>query len=917
MQRLVVPLRVRRRREEQARRRWSARLRPWGIGLLVALGLLVTAATALLAWGYAYITADLPSPQALPDLLDAPTGLLLTPTRYVAADGSALYVPPGGAPVSLDGLPDYVLAAVVAAIEPDFWSEGGYEGHFWQASAPLSIAETLADRLLLFQEPPSLRRRLRARLLASQIIAQYGHRRVLTWYLNVADFGHGFYGLEAASRGYFGKSAADLTLSEAALLAAVLQHPDINPWDAPALADQHRQQLLITMLAHALVTAPQVQEALPAVPAVAAPRRIEAPAIVALARGQIVSRWPLPSRGLVVYTTLQPDLQHTVACLGEAVRQAASEVAPDCPASRFLPPLLLGKPMPADAALEAVVLDADTGRVLALSPAAAFRPHPPGTALSPWVYTVAFSRGFAPASLTWDVPAHVPPGVQLPQPVEAFHGPMRLRLALANDYLTPALHLLEQLGVPTVWATAARIGLPALQGQQQLGYDLLLGSGDLTLLELAHGYAVFAAQGRWYGLPAGETLQPAAVVQAVDAHANLRFTASPTYRGVLSPGLAYLLTDVLADQAARWPSLGHPNPLEIGRPLAAHIGRNAAGGVWVVGYTPRRVIAVYTQGNDPTQSQHAALAYWHALARTALADLPAEPFQRPAEISEVTVCDPSGMLPTADCPNLVEEIFLQGNEPTVPDTLFRRVDVDRETGLRATVFTPPQDVASRVFMMVPPEARAWAQEAGLTLPPQDYDMVLAPPFDPKVHLTAPAAFAYVRGEVTFRGTATSENFAAYRIQVGQGLNPQQWVVVAEGKRPVTDDVLGTWDTTGLSGLYAVQLLVTDTDGQVHLATTQVTVDGVPPQVAFLHPQEADLVAAAQQGYLIVQAAAEDDLALAWVKLEADGEPVDTLEAPPYTFALQLEPGRHTLTLTAADAAGNLAHATLEVEMPQP
>jgi len=337
----------------------------------------------------------------------------------------------------------------------------------------------------------------------------------------------------------------------------------------------------------------------------------------------------------------------------------------------------------------------------------------------------------------------------------------------------------------------------------------------------------------------------------------------------------------------------------------------------VVGYTPQRVIVVYAHSGDAAQSRNAALAYWHALTRAALADQPAEPWPRPAEVSEITVCDPSGMLPTADCPNLVEEVFLQGTEPTAPDTLFRRVDVDKETGLRATVFTPPQDVVSQVFMMVPPEARAWAQQAGLPLPPQDYDMVLAPPFDPKVHLAAPAAFSYVRGKVVFRGTATSENFAAYRVQVGQGLNPQRWVVVAEGTHPVTDDVLGTWDATGLSGLYAVQLLVTDADGRVHTATTQVTVDERPPQVNFVHPQEADLAAAAQQGYLIVQAAAEDDLALAWVQLEADGAPIGKLEAPPYTFALQLEPGKHTLVLTAADAAGNLARTTLAVEVPQP
>ncbi len=919
MNRLAHLLRIRRRREEAARRRWSARLRPWGLGVLMALGLLVAGAGALAAWGYAYLTTDLPSPDALPDLLDAPNGVLLAPTRYLAADGAALTAPQDIPPLALDDLPPHAADAVVSAIEPNFWEENGYAGHFWQADAPLSIAERLAEQLLLFDEPPSLRRRLRARVLASQMLAQYGHRRVLTWYLNIAPFGHGFYGLEAASRGYLGKPAAQLSLSEAALLAATLPNPDLNPWDAPELADQRRQRLLMDMLAHALLTAPDVEQALPQMPAVAPPPEQPAPpAIVALARAQVAAHWPLPARGLTVTTTQNAALQAQTDCLRAAVRHASPEAADEaCPAARFLPPLLLETPLPADTALEAVVLDATTGDVLALSPSQGTLPaHAPGTALAPWVYTVAFSRGFAPASLTWDVPTHVPAGVQLPQPV-TFHGPMRLRLALANDYLVPALHLLDQLGPQTVWATAARIGLPALQGQQQAGYNLLLDAGRLDLLALAHGYAAFAAQGRWHGFPAGETLQPVAVRQAVDARGNLRVQAPATYKGVLSPSLAYLLNHVLTDQAAKWPSLGHPNPLEIGRPLAAHVGRNAEGGVWVVGYTPQRVIAVYAQGADATQSRNAALAYWHALARTALADLPPEDWPRPADVAEVTVCDPSGMLPTADCPNLVDEVFLQGTEPTATDTLYQRLPIDSETGLRATVFTPPQQVAMRVFMMVPPEARTWAEEAGLPLPPQDYDIVHQPPPDPDVHFDAPAPFAYVRDTVVFRGTATGEDFAGYRIQVGAGLNPQQWIVVAEGSQPVRDGDLGTWDTRGLRGLYAVQLQVTDTRGRVRTATLQITVDDQPPQVAFLHPQEADVAAAVAQGYLIVQAEAEDDLAMGWVRLTVDDAAPKTLYAPPYTFALRLDAGEHTLTLTAADAAGNLAETSLSITLPAP
>jgi len=918
MPHLSYILRARRRREAAARRRWSTRLRPWGLAILMALGLVVAGASAAAAGGYVYLTADLPSPAVLPAWLDAPHGLLLTPSRYLAAQGEPLAaVAPAPQPVTLNDLPAYAPQAILAAVDPDFYAHPGYAGHFWQTDLPPTVAERLATRFLLFAEPASTRRRLRARILAAQMVSQYGHDKVLTWYLNIADFGHGFYGLEAASQGYLGKSAADLSLSEAALLAAILPDPALNPWDAPEIAEQRRQQLIMTMLSQARITAPQSQDALPDTPHVLPPPQQASPSpLLVLAKQQVAADWPLPERGLTVFTSVDASLQAQADCLREAVLQASPNAENQCSAARFLPPLLLEHPLPPDADLEAVVLDATNGSILALSlPQPEPASHPPGSVLAPWVYAVAFSRGFAPATLTWDVPASLPSGVEAANADGEFHGPMRLRVALANDYLVPTLHLLDQLGPQTVWATAARIGLPALQGQAALGYGLLLDQGHLNLVELAHGYEAFATLGRWRGLPHDEVLTADVLAQVVDADGNLRFDYRPAQQGVLSPGLAYLVTDVLADQAAKWPSLGHPNPLEIGRPLAAHVGQNSEGGVWVVGYTPRRVIAVYAQGRTAAQSQDAALAYWHALAREALASQPVESWPRPPDITEVTVCDPSGMLPTADCPNLVDEVFLQGTEPTTADTLYRRVAVDRETGLRATVFTPPQLVEEQVFMMVPPEARAWAQQAGLPLPPEGYDLVTLPQPSPNAVLVSPRPFAYVEGEVPLRGTAAGEGFASYRVQVGQGLNPQAWVVVAEGKQPVKDGLLGQWQTKGLSGLYAVQLLVTDQQGKVTTFTTQVTVDDRPPRVAFARPREADVKAAAQQGRLIVQAEAEDDLRLAWVRLEVDGREIATLQAPPYLFAVPLQPGVHRLRLVAADAAGNESQAVQKIVLP--
>jgi hypothetical protein len=214
---------------------------------------------------------------------------------------------------------------------------------------------------------------------------------------------------------------------------------------------------------------------------------------------------------------------------------------------------------------------------------------------------------------------------------------------------------------------------------------------------------------------------------------------------------------------------------------------------------------------------------WSALMQIASQDLPPDSWASPADVSVINVCDPSGMLPTADCPNLVSEVFLNGNEPIQPDNIYRKYAVNRETGLLATVFTLPQLVEERVYLVVPPEARSWAESAGLEIPPSTYDAIQPPQSSPNVNITSPELFREVSGKVDITGTAAGDDFVSYRVVAGQGLNPQEWIQLAEGNEPVTNGVLARWDTSGLSGLYAVQLQVVRGDQKVDTAIIQVTV----------------------------------------------------------------------------------------------
>jgi hypothetical protein len=205
-------------------------------------------------------------------------------------------------------------------------------------------------------------------------------------------------------------------------------------------------------------------------------------------------------------------------------------------------------------------------------------------------------------------------------------------------------------------------------------------------------------------------------------------------------------------------------------------------------------------------------------------NLPRDGWKLPADVAVINVCDPSGMLPTADCPNLVSEVFLNGNEPIQPDNMYRRYAINRETGYLATVFTLPQLIEERVYFVVPSDARVWAESAGLEIPPATYDVIQSPQLNADVNITAPELFAEVNGEVQIMGTAAGDDFISYRVLAGQGLNPQEWIQIADGNESVTDGLLAEWDTSNLSGLYAIQLQVVRGDQRVDSTVIQVTVN---------------------------------------------------------------------------------------------
>lgn len=317
---------------------------------------------------------------------------------------------------------------------------------------------------------------------------------------------------------------------------------------------------------------------------------------------------------------------------------------------------------------------------------------------------------------------------------------------------------------------------------------------------------------------------------------------------------------------------------------------------------------------NPEVLPRASAALWHAILQYySRQNGSAADWKIPPGITTLEVCDPSGLLPSPDCPTVVSEVFTTGNEPTQIDTLYRSLEINRESGLLATINTPPELVEKRVYLMVPPEAETWARQAGLPIPPEDYDLILiAANNSSDLRITTPANFDYVQGTVEITGTAAGSGFDFYRLQAGQGLNPQSWIQIGADRRSaVRSGRLGAWDTQGLEGLYVIQLVKVLQDQRIETTSIQVTVDNQPPQGQILFPEAGQVFAYPLMEPLLFEAVAADNLGIDRVEFLVDQQQIGEVSTPPFTLGWEARPGDHTLTVHISDLAGN-SH-TLEQE----
>ena len=385
-------LRRRRDRRASARRGVEARTRRFALGFGFVLSLLLALSILGTAFYYAELTRDLPSVQALPGLLNPPDGLLLQPTRIYDRSGQHIlktfaptesprrYIPLD--PGNPQHLPNSLVQATLAMADPTFWEHSGYAlTGLTNPDLHPTIAQQLVSDLLLWNEPPSLTRAFRERLLAAQITSTYGQSQIIEWYLNSANYGNYAYGVEAAAQLYFGKSAAELTPAESAILAAVGQAPSLNPLDAPQAALQRGRETVHIMQALGFLTEVEMGEILAESPtfsplpsgrgAGGEGQKEFAPAFLNLVLQQLDSQFDrgrIERGGLTITTSLDYELQTQASCamLVYMARLQGSPAMPvDCEAARLLPSLPSDLLAPEPIA-SAVVTDPRSGQVLAV-----------------------------------------------------------------------------------------------------------------------------------------------------------------------------------------------------------------------------------------------------------------------------------------------------------------------------------------------------------------------------------------------------------------------------------------------------------------------------------------------------------------------------------------------------------------------
>lgn len=750
---------------EASERRSRRQGRNWWKTALVVLLFVFLAGSVGVIGLFAWVAKDLPDPNNLASRTVAQTTKI-----YDRAGKTILYEVHGDVKrtvVPLAQISPNIQHAVIAIEDRYFYEHKGVRItsiirafimnalKMKSAQGGSTITQQFIKNSVLTTEK-KLVRKIKEAILAVEMEQHFSKDTILEMYLNDSPFGSYIYGVEAASETMFGKSAAEVTPSEAAILASILKAPTYySPYGIHTDELVKRSHLIIDqMAAQGYLTADETKTAKDDdVLAHIKPKReaIIAPHFVLYVRDLMAQKFgdaEIEKGGYRIITTLDMDKQKLAE---EAVSQNAT---------------LLKKWGANTAAMMAV--NPKTGEILAMIGSADYWDEEinghvnalltrlqPGSSIKPVMYAAAFEKGYTPDTVLYDVETVFKnyPEDYIPHDYDGKErGPVTVRESLAGSLNVPAVAMLYLTGIDRFVDFAHRLGYTTYENKSAIGLSLVLGGADVRPIEHITAFSAFAQEGL---LPASQ-----AVLRVEDSQGNVLYDAAnaPPPKKVLEPEIARQINSILSDNAARAPIFGEHNFLTLAdRPVCAKTGTtNSYKDAWTIGYTPSLVTGIWVgiqQGGKMKQGadgSKVAAPIWNQFMQAALKGTPPEQF-------------------TAPQPVVTGKPVLDGDK-----TARTRVKIDRASGKLATDLTPPDYVEERAyglphsilsfvdkddprgpipadptkdpeFPMFEAAVAKWAQTQNISgsVPPTETDDVHVPENVPTISLTYPSDGAQI------------------------------------------------------------------------------------------------------------------------------------------------------------------------------
>lgn len=542
-----------------------------------------------------------------------------------------------------DRIPDVVRNATIASEDSGFYSHHGVDfggmvraivvniraGKIEQGGS--TITQQLA-RNAFFSRERTFKRKLLESVMAIKIERTFSKREILDMYLNRVPYGANTYGIETAAETYFGKSAEELSTDEAALLASLTKAPSLY---SPYVAKQsdtiaQRDNVIRRMAQFGFMTETRLRQALSedtVSKIVPFSQQIQAPHFVFFVLEQLEKQYgreTLEQGGWSISTTLDWDKQRLAE---RVVREGVAKNA---------------KYDASNGALTAI--DPKTGEILAMVGSKDFFDtaadgevnvatslRQPGSSFKPIAYATAFEKGFQPETLLTDKPidfgADGTGKSYVPQNYDGqFRGTISMRESLAQSLNIPAVQTLYLAGIQNTIDMAHRLGITTLNDPSRYGLALVLGGGEVKLLDMVSAFGVFARD--------GVRAQTHGVLRIVDSAGNRIDTDVPKPSSALDAEVARKIASIMSDDSARAPVFGSHGPLTLkDRPVAAKTGTTQDfHDAWTVGYTPSIAVGVWVGNNDNAPMKagsdgiYAAAPLWHEFMVAVTEGMPVETF---------------------------------------------------------------------------------------------------------------------------------------------------------------------------------------------------------------------------------------------------------------------------------------------------